>query len=76
MADRKQINEEELDIVTGGQLTYTWDGSKGSFGVNGNNPYILLDKEAYLSYYNEVKDSLSELDIVRNLLAKGIIKKP
>lgn len=76
MANREIMNDQDLDFVNGGRLTYTWDGSQGSFGVNGNNPYILLDKDAYLSYYNQVKDDLSEMEIVKNLLAKGIIKRP
>lgn len=76
MGNREVLNDQELDFVNGGRLTYTWDGTTGSFGVNGNNPYILVSKDAYLAYYNEVKDDLSELEIVKNLLKKGIIRKP
>lgn len=70
------ISEEELDNVVGGEITYTWDGSQGTIGINGNNPFILLDKAAFTSYYNSVKGSgITEAQVLNNLLAKGIIKK-
>ncbi len=76
MADRNLINEEELDLVNGGQITYTWNGTEGSLGINGNNPYVLVNKDKFLSYYNKHKDDTSELDIIRYLLNNKIIRKP
>ena len=76
MGDKIQILDEELDNVTGGRITYTWDGHQGSLGINGNNPYILLDKGAFISYYNSVKDTMKDAEIIKNLRAKGIIKAP
>lgn len=76
MANRVELFDDELDKVTGGKITYTWDGSVGTIGINGNNPYILLDKNAFGAYYSQVKDSMPETQILKNLLAKGIIKKP
>ena len=70
------IFDEDLDNVTGGKITYTWDGSVGTIGINGKNPYILLDKNAFGAYYAKVKDEKSETQILKDLLAKGIIKKP
>ena len=76
MADKDILLDEELDNVTGGKITYTWDGSIGTIGINYNNPYILLDKDAFGAYYAKVKDDLPETQILRNLLSMGIIKKP
>lgn len=76
MSERRELIFEELDKVTGGEITYTWDGSIGSIGINGNNPYILLDKDAFGEYYSEVREYMPETQILKNLLAKGIIKKP
>lgn len=76
MSDRRELQFDDLENITGGQITYTWDGSSGSIGINGNNPYILLDKDAFGAYYSEVKDDMSETKILKNLLAMGIIKKP
>lgn len=77
MADKIQILDEELDDVTGGRITYTWDGNQGSLGINGNNPYILVNKQAFLDYYNSVKDSgMKDSEIIKNLRAKGYIRLP
>ena len=76
MSDRHELQFDDLENITGGRITYTWDGSIGSIGINGNNPYILLDKDAFGAYYSEVKDDMSETKILKNLLAMGIIKKP
>lgn len=76
MSDRRELQFGELENVTGGEITYTWDGSIGSIGINGNNPYILLDKDAFGAYYSEVKEYMPETQILKNLLSKGIIKRP
>lgn len=77
MSDKIKLLDEELDDVTGGRITYTWDGTQGSLGINGNNPYILLDKQAFINYYNSVKDSgMKDAEIIKNLRSKGIIKLP
>ena len=70
------IFDDDLDNVTGGEITYTWDGTQGTIGINNNNAFILLDKDAYISYYNSVKGTgIKESAVLKNLLAKGIIKK-
>lgn len=68
--------DDELDNVTGGEITYTWDGTTGTIGIDNNNAFILLDKNAFTSYYNSVKGTgIKESAVLKNLLAKGIIKK-
>ena len=76
MADRIAINEEQLDDINGGAITYTWDGSQGSLGMNGKNIYTLLDKNAFLKVYNEMFGKASDAEIIKTLRAQGIIKKP
>ena len=70
------IREEDLDNVTGGKITYTWNGTEGSIGINGNNNFKLLNKDAFVSYYAENKETMTEKDILKNLAAMGIIVKP
>lgn len=73
---RNAIMDNDLDNVTGGKITYTWDGSTGTIGINNNNAFVLLDKNAFVSYYNSVKGTgIKESEILKNLLAKGIIRK-
>jgi len=76
MANRIAINEEQLDNVTGGAITYTWDGKTGSLGLNGKNTYMLLDKAAFLEVYNELFGKVSDAEIIKTLREKKIIKKP
>jgi hypothetical protein len=76
MADRKMIQEEELESVNGGQITYCWNGETGSLGMNGNNTYRLLDKAAFLKVYNEMFGKFSDAEIIKELRNQGIIKKP
>lgn len=73
---RQELLDEELDAVSGGKITYTWNGTIGSIGINGNNPYILLDKDAFGAYYMKVKDTMGETKILKNLLKMGIIAPP
>lgn len=76
MSNRHEINEEQLGNISGGAITYTWDGETGSLGLNGVNKYMLLDKDAFLEVYNELFGKVSDADIICELREKGIIKKP
>ena len=75
MADRFEIREEDVNNVNGGAITYTWDGTQGSLGMNGVNKYQLLDKAAFLAVYNEMFGVYSDADIIRTLRERGIIVK-
>lgn len=76
MCPRIEIENSELENINGGEITYTWDGTQGTIGINGYNNFILLDKDAFGNYYSEVKDYMPEVEILKNLYAMGIIKKP
>ncbi len=76
MADRISIEEELLDNINGGAITYTWNGQTGSLGIDGKNIYTLHDKEAYLKVYNENFGKKNDLEIIKILKQKGIITKP
>lgn len=71
-----EILEEDLDNVVGGQITYTWHDADqcGTIGIDGNNCLILLDKNAFVSYYNSVKGTMSDGAILKQLFKKGIVK--
>lgn len=76
MSNKVELLDEELDAIEGGKITYTWNGTIGTIGINGNNPYILLDKDAFGAYYTEVKETMGETKILKNLRKMGIIKAP
>ena len=70
-----ELFDDQLDNVAGGKITYTWDGKQGSIGINGNNNFILLNKDKFGAFYAANKDTMSELDILKALYAQGIITK-
>ena len=72
----QQLNDDELDLVSGGQITFSWNGTTGSIGMDGYNPFILTDRDAFAAYYNSVQGTMSDVDILRNLVAMGIAVKP
>lgn len=78
MGNRIELCDELLNDVTGGKITYTWDETAkiGTIGIDNNNPFILLDKDAFTSYYNSVKGTgIKESAVLSYLLSHGIIKK-
>ena len=70
-----ELNIEDMELVAGGDITYTWDGEKGTIGINGNNPFILVDKKGFVDYMNEVHGTMTDAEILSNLLEMGVIKK-
>lgn len=76
MSNKVELHEEELDNVTGGDITYTWNGTSGRIGINGNNVFILVNKTAFIEYYNSVHGTgVKDADILKYLLAHGIATK-
>ena len=76
MSDRIEIEDELLDNIDGGAITYTWDGNQGSLGVNGNNPYQLVDKSKFLEIYNDMFGKYNDAEIIKELKKQGVVKKP
>lgn len=78
MDKRVELFDEDLDNVTGGKITFTWSSADntGTIGIDGNNCLVLLDKGAFLSYYQSVQGTMSDGAILKQLVAKGIAKKP
>lgn len=73
---KEMLFDENLEDISGGQITYTWDGTSGTLGLNGKNTYLLLDKTAFLNYYKSAQATTSEADMIRYMRENGIIKKP
>lgn len=75
MSDKVELRDEELDLVNGGDITYTWNGTSGRIGINGDNKFILVDKAAFVSYLNQVHGTMSDGKILANLMKQGVVKK-
>lgn len=75
MANRVEITDD-LENISGGKITYTWNGTQGSIGINGYNNFVLLNKDAFGAFYAEHKDTMTEKEILKSLLEQGIISRP
>jgi hypothetical protein len=75
MSDRMEIKDEQLDNINGGAITYTWNGTTGSLGVDGNNVFTLHNKDAFLEVYNSMFGKYSDVEIIKELKARKIITK-
>lgn len=76
MSNKIELLDEELENVAGGQITYSWDGNSGKIGMNGKNRYILLDKDAFISYWKGEGKGKSDAEVLTYLINNGIAKKP
>lgn len=77
MTDRKEIPEEQLEDVVGGNLTYTWYGGKGTCGLNGNNKWTFTNKTLFESTLNECmrEKGMTDVETLKYMQSHGIIKK-
>lgn len=64
MSDRIQkMSDDELDAVSGGNLTYTWFGGQGTCGLNNDNKFKFADKALFESTMNHCFQELGWDDI-------------
>lgn len=73
--EKIELHDNEMEAVSGGRITYTWDGNTGTIGIDGDNRFILLSKDAFVSYYKSVEGTMKDSQILTNLFNQGIIKK-
>jgi len=77
MSNRMQINDDMLEEVVGGNLTYTWFGGQGTCGLNGNNKWKFSDKATFEAFMKDCMQNkgMSDVDTLKAMLAAGIIWK-
>ena len=77
MADRIQINDEALEEVVGGNLTYTWFGGQGTCGLNNNNKWKFTDKAKFESFMKECMQvkGMTDVETLKAMQSAGIIWK-
>jgi len=77
MDNRVQLDDELLEDVVGGNLTYTWFGGQGTCGLNNNNKWKFTDKTKFEEMLNDCmrKKGMSDVDTLKAMLAAGVIWK-
>lgn len=77
MAEHIRIDEELLDEVVGGNLTYTWFGGKGTCGLNNNNKWKFSNKETFETFMKDCMQNkgMNDVETLKAMVAAKIIWK-
>lgn len=77
MDNRIELNDEMLDEVVGGNLTYTWFGGQGTCGLNNNNKWEFTDKDRFVSFMKDcmINKKMTDVETLQAMVAAGIIWK-
>lgn len=77
MSDRIELNEENLEDVSGGNLTYTWFGGQGTCGLNNNNVWKFENKEVFESVMTDcmINKGMTDVETLKLMKAQRIIHK-
>jgi len=71
--ERKNIDDQMAGEVIGGSIVFTTDHTQ--CGLNCNNQCKVNDFDGALQYIKDHYDTMSERDIMRNLVAQGYITR-
>lgn len=72
-----QINDDLLEGVVGGNLTYTWSGGQGTCGLNDNNKFKFNDKQKFEDFMNDCfkNKKMTDVETLQAMLDAKIIWK-
>ncbi len=70
---REMINDMDIENVVGGSIIFTTDHK--TCGLNCNNQFQVNDYGAVISYIRANYKTMKEIDMLRNLLAQGLISR-
>lgn len=75
MSDRIKLNEEMLEEVIGGTITFDWDGRNGHCGLNGDKSYNFDSREEFIAAVKQChRDGLTDAECLQSLIQNGIIQ--
>jgi len=77
MTNRIQLDDQMLEDVVGGNITYTWFGGQGTCGLNNNNKWKFSDKAKFESFMRDCLQNkgMSDVETLKAMVAAGIIWK-
>ena len=74
MSNRELLNDEMLETVSGGNITFTWRYQKGTCGLNGDYSYSFTNRSAFLAKIKECYgQGMNDAETLSALLSAGII---
>ena len=77
MSNPIKIDDELLEDVVGGNLTYTWFGGQGTCGLNNNNKWKFTDKQKFETFMNDCfqNKGMTDVETLQAMVAAKIIWK-
>lgn len=74
MGNRMEINDEALENVVGGNITFDWDGKVGHCGLNGDKSYTFSSRNDFVAAVTACyKAGMSDSECLQKLLSDGVI---
>ena len=70
---RELINDADVEKVSGGSIVFSTDHK--TCGYNCSDQCKVNDYDGAMKYIRDHYDTMSEKDILRNLVAKGLITR-
>ena len=76
MANRVQLNDEVLEAVSGGNITFDWDGKNGNCGLNGDKSYSFTSRNEFVSAVVQCYQAgMTDAECFDKLVQDGVVKK-
>ena len=74
MGNRIEINDDVLENVVGGNITFDWDGKVGHCGLNGDKSYTFNSRSQFVAAVTDCyKAGMSDVECLNKLKADGVI---
>lgn len=74
MSIREKINEEVLENIAGGNITFDWNGTVGHCGLNGDKSYTFESRSAFVAAVTSCyKAGMSDAECLQQLIEDKVI---
>ena len=74
MGNRIEINDDVLENVVGGNITFDWDGKIGHCGLNGDKSYTFNSRSAFVAAVTACYQAgMSDVECLNKLKADKVI---
>lgn len=76
MSNRSLIDENALEAVYGGNITFDWDGKNGNCGLNGDKSYSFDNRTTFVNAVIQCYQAgMTDVECFDKLVQDGVVKK-
>ena len=74
MSNRVELNDELMENVIGGTITFDWDGKVGHCGLNGDKSYTFTSRGDLIAFCKVCHSKgMTDAECLNALIENGII---